>query len=1056
VTATDAETSEDMANEQRTANIWMTLVTILWVALGLGVVVLILWWGGIIGGGNGNGTETTVSETSGDNGADSDQSDDGGDAADEDNGDAVADDEGDSTGNGEGDGEAEVQSIFTAEQAERGQEEYSANCAQCHGGQLDGDPPLTGQAFSSTWEGMPVNALFEVISQTMPQDSPGSLSDETYADITAHILAFNGMPEGEDELQPGDDEALQTLIFLDPEAGDSGNGDGEETGGEADSDDGDSAENGSGYGQADDGEDADSGDSDSNGDSNGEQAESDSSDGAADDADSGDDGNGNGGDADSGDGASDGEGWYTEEQAEAGAEDYSASCASCHGEDGTGGSDPELAGGALEGSFDTVWDLFDYTSTEMPDDDPGSLDEETYVNIVAHLLALNDFPAGDEELEVDEEQMSEMSLADGDGGGNGDGNGESADGDDADGADGGGNGDSSETDGDGGDTANEDANGEENNGDSADNGTQENGEVSAADATHADEDHVEQIDTEQPGDSEEPEAGEGWIEFTVRPQQATINILGPGGYVAQVSGEDEGTITGLEPGHYILAASLGNFDHQVVADVRQRETVRVELIIPALADSADLSGSSQDAGNGDSGSGYGQADDGEDADSGDSDSNGDSNGEQAESDSSDGAADDADSGDDGNGNGGDADSGDGASDGEGWYTEEQAEAGAEDYSASCASCHGEDGTGGSDPELAGGALEGSFDTVWDLFDYTSTEMPDDDPGSLDEETYVNIVAHLLALNDFPAGDEELEVDEEQMSEMSLADGDGGGNGDGNGESADGDDADGADGGGNGDSSETDGDGGDTANGEETGNGQSDNGDAQQETAAQRGQSAYSSNCAMCHGPSLEGIEAPPLAGPVFMERWGGHPVNWLYFQAYTSMPPDTPGSLDDQAYTDIMVHILTENGLLEGDEEFRPYDPLLEMMIIGTQEQQDFTLQHRIEELRRTVHEPFEEAEQEDPETGADETGIPPAETSDSPAEDGPRDPLGGNGGEADDNGNGNSAENGAADNDVEDEGDGTDSDHEIQPTDDVPAEGAGNIEDEGGDADEGNGGNGE
>src|SRR5690625_7189459 len=89
VTATDAETSEDMANEQRTANIWMTLVTILWVALGLGVVVLILWWGGIIGGGNGNGTETTVSETSGDNGADSDQSDDGGGAAAGDNGDAV-------------------------------------------------------------------------------------------------------------------------------------------------------------------------------------------------------------------------------------------------------------------------------------------------------------------------------------------------------------------------------------------------------------------------------------------------------------------------------------------------------------------------------------------------------------------------------------------------------------------------------------------------------------------------------------------------------------------------------------------------------------------------------------------------------------------------------------------------------------------------------------------------------------------------------------------------------------------------------------------------------
>src|SRR5690625_1165466 len=287
----------------------------------------------------------------------------------------------------------------------------------------------------------------------MPQDSPGSRSDETYADITAHILAFNGMEDGDSELQPGDDEALQTLIALDSSTADSEES--TDPGGDEDSADTDDTDNGNGEETAN-GNGGESADDDS-------EARGDSEESA--DADASADENGNGS----------GDGWFTEEQAEAGAEDYSASCASCHGEDGTGGSDPPLADGALEGSFGTVWELFEYTSTEMPDDDPGSLDEETYVNIVAHLLALNDYEAGDEELEADEDQMSEMSLADGDGGGNGDGNGESADGDDADGADGGGNGDSSETDGDGGDTANEDGNA---NGEETGNGQSDNGDRS--------------------------------------------------------------------------------------------------------------------------------------------------------------------------------------------------------------------------------------------------------------------------------------------------------------------------------------------------------------------------------------------------------------------------------------------------------------------------------------------------------------------------------------------------------------------------------------------------
>ena len=36
----------------------------------------------------------------------------------------------------------------------------------------------------------------------MPQGAPGSLSEETYADLVAYLLAEIGYPSGQDELSP--------------------------------------------------------------------------------------------------------------------------------------------------------------------------------------------------------------------------------------------------------------------------------------------------------------------------------------------------------------------------------------------------------------------------------------------------------------------------------------------------------------------------------------------------------------------------------------------------------------------------------------------------------------------------------------------------------------------------------------------------------------------------------------------------------------------------------------------------------------------------------------
>ena len=56
----------------------------------------------------------------------------------------------------------------------------------------------------------PLNELFEQIRNTMPQDSPGSLSPQQYADIVALIFNKNKFPAGRTPL-PGDYAALRMI-----------------------------------------------------------------------------------------------------------------------------------------------------------------------------------------------------------------------------------------------------------------------------------------------------------------------------------------------------------------------------------------------------------------------------------------------------------------------------------------------------------------------------------------------------------------------------------------------------------------------------------------------------------------------------------------------------------------------------------------------------------------------------------------------------------------------------------------------------------------------------
>jgi alcohol dehydrogenase (cytochrome c) len=84
---------------------------------------------------------------------------------------------------------------FTADQATQGTGLYKANCASCHGDNLnDGQfaPALKGATFSENWGGHKVDELYTRITTTMPPDQAGVMKPEEYAAVVAMLLQANG------------------------------------------------------------------------------------------------------------------------------------------------------------------------------------------------------------------------------------------------------------------------------------------------------------------------------------------------------------------------------------------------------------------------------------------------------------------------------------------------------------------------------------------------------------------------------------------------------------------------------------------------------------------------------------------------------------------------------------------------------------------------------------------------------------------------------------------------------------------------------------------------
>jgi PQQ-dependent dehydrogenase (s-GDH family) len=103
---------------------------------------------------------------------------------------------------------------FTAAQAATGKTAYDSNCAVCHGTTMTNGTfgtPLAGEYFKGAWTGQTVKDFFDY-AKTMPPSSPGSLPDDTYADIVAYVLEVNGFEPGATAL-PADTAALEGMTI---------------------------------------------------------------------------------------------------------------------------------------------------------------------------------------------------------------------------------------------------------------------------------------------------------------------------------------------------------------------------------------------------------------------------------------------------------------------------------------------------------------------------------------------------------------------------------------------------------------------------------------------------------------------------------------------------------------------------------------------------------------------------------------------------------------------------------------------------------------------------
>jgi S-disulfanyl-L-cysteine oxidoreductase SoxD len=103
------------------------------------------------------------------------------------------------------------------------------------------------------------------------------------------------------------------------------------------------------------------------------------------------------------------DGVYSEAQGKRGEALYNQSCASCHGTSLEGGEmAPPLTGNDFNANWDTLslGQLVERIRTTMPQENPGSLSRQQYVDIVTYLLQKGKFPTGSADLPMQADALN--------------------------------------------------------------------------------------------------------------------------------------------------------------------------------------------------------------------------------------------------------------------------------------------------------------------------------------------------------------------------------------------------------------------------------------------------------------------------------------------------------------------------------------------------------------------------------------------------------------------------------------------------------------------------
>ena len=100
------------------------------------------------------------------------------------------------------------------------------------------------------------------------------------------------------------------------------------------------------------------------------------------------------------------DGVFSAAQAARGERLFESICVNCH----------EMAEFTAAGAYlddvesEPLWETFDFVSSEMPEDDPGSLEPEEYAAVLAYIFSVYGLPSGDAALPVDRDSLRAITI----------------------------------------------------------------------------------------------------------------------------------------------------------------------------------------------------------------------------------------------------------------------------------------------------------------------------------------------------------------------------------------------------------------------------------------------------------------------------------------------------------------------------------------------------------------------------------------------------------------------------------------------------------------------